>query len=473
MAVEAGDIKRLIVTMPPQHGKSELTSWHFPAWMLGHHPDWPIILASYEQDFASQWGGRARDTFDEFAPELWGLTTRQDSSSKSRWEVYGHMGGMRSVGAAGSITGKSARLFLIDDPFKGPDDARNTERQEAVMEWYRTVVYTRLHPMGALILIQTRWDEGDLAGRLLADSESGEGDYFHHVNLPAIAMEPDPDQGVPEDPMGRLPGVALWRERYDEEYLKRVERLEGPYNWASLYQQRPIPLEGGLFKRQWLRRYRVIQIGSEVMLELERRDANGQALPVERVSIRACTRFITVDLAASTKETADYTVIAVWYMTPAKDLCLMDLVRVRAEGPDQLTLIQDAHTRYQPSFIGVESVAYQLTAVQTLHRRGLPIRELKPDKDKRARAMVPAARMAAGALLIPYPGSPQAGDWLEAYEREIFRFRGTAKGKQKEQDDQVDVTSYAAEIAAMEEVASTGMPIPVGMGGGSHWRSVG
>lgn len=423
MRVERGEITRLIVTMPPRHGKSETTTVKFPAWYLGRHPDRRVIVASHTGSLAGRFSMRARNDFDQYAPEIWGLRVQPDVAAMHRWDVLNPKappgqppGGLLSAGIGGPITGQGGHLAIIDDPFKDAEQANSKVQREAVWDWYRFVLRTRLMPGGAVVLVLTRWHEDDLAGRLLQAAKDDPGaDQWTVLNLPALAED--------NDPMGRAPGDALWPEQYGREALEATRASVGPYVWAALYQQRPQPAGGGLFKRE---RFRYYHIERDILM-LQRPDG------VHAVQLADCLRFSTVDLAASTKESADYTVIATWAVTPNRDLVLLDLVRARMEGPDQVPMLRQVWERWQPGFFGIESVAYQLTLIQAAVRAGLPARELKADRDKVSRALPAAARVEAGAVYFR-AGAP----WLGALEDELLTFPTGAN------DDQVDVLSYAA-----------------------------
>jgi predicted phage terminase large subunit-like protein len=246
MRIARGDLLRLMVNLPPRHGKSELISRYFPAWYLGTFPDRRVILCSYEADFAAQWGRRARDVLEEF-----GLLFRdrvrvdQTSSAADRWDFKGHQGGMITAGVRGPITGKGADVLIIDDPVKNAEEAASPTYREAAWEWYKSTAYTRLEPGGAIILIQTRWHEEDLSGKLLEEMHQEGGEQWEIINLPALA-----EAG---DPLGRQPGEALWPVRFPQEVLERKKIAVGSYFWAALYQGKPAPPGGNLFKREWFR----------------------------------------------------------------------------------------------------------------------------------------------------------------------------------------------------------------------------
>lgn len=242
--VAAGNLKRLMIYMPPRHGKSQLTSQYFPAWYLGHHPDNRVILTSYEADFAASWGWKARNTFEEFAPEIFGHSVRSDSSARNRWDIVGHPGGMNTAGVGGAITGKGADLLIIDDPVKNAEDANSELKRDKAWDWYQSTAYTRLEPEAAIILIMTRWHQEDLGGLLLKEMDAG-GEGWEILEFPAIAEE--------DDILKRKVGDPLWKERYPTESLNRIQGTLSAYWWAAMYQQSPYSRTGGMFKRQdWI-----------------------------------------------------------------------------------------------------------------------------------------------------------------------------------------------------------------------------
>jgi predicted phage terminase large subunit-like protein len=410
--VAAGNIRHLMIFMPPRHGKSELTSKYFPAWYLGLNPDKRVILTSYEADYAATWGYRARNILLEYG-HLFGVKVSPESSARNRWDIEGHLGGMSTAGVGGAITGKGAHLLIIDDPVKNDEQANSKTYRDKAAEWYKSTAYTRLEPGGAIIIIQTRWHEDDLSGRLLKE----EPDKWTVINLPALAEA--------DDQLGRLPGEALFPRRYPVESLSEIKQTVGSYWFSSLYQQRPQIEEGAIFKRQYFKYFEATQDG--FVLHSGNID--------KKVSRSACKVFQTCDPAASTKDTADYFVLATWAQTPDMDLLLLDVNRTRLEGPEQVKLFKSEFSKWQPTFQAVETVAAGKILYQMLVREGLPVKELKPDKDKVTRALPAAARMEAGTIYLKR-GAP----WLVDYEDELTSF---PKGAH---DDQVDVTSYAVQM---------------------------
>jgi predicted phage terminase large subunit-like protein len=236
-AVERGEIDRLMIFMPPRHGKSELASKRFPAWCLGRRPERQIIAASYNSDLANDFGRNVRNLVaePEFGQVFHGVTLAPDSQAANRMNTN-HGGTYVAAGVGTAVTGRGAHIALIDDPFKDREEADSERRRELVWDWYRSTLYTRLMPGGAIVLIQTRWHEDDLAGRLLQQ----ERDQWDVLELPALNAH----------------GEALWPEWYDVPALQRIKDTIGPREWSALYQQRPQPDEGTYFQRDWFQEWK-------------------------------------------------------------------------------------------------------------------------------------------------------------------------------------------------------------------------
>lgn len=237
-AVARGEIKRLMICMPPRHGKSELASRRFPAWFLGRNAGKQVIAASYNSDLANDFGREVRNIVA--APEFQSLFKThlaQDSKAANRWHT--DAGGMYvAAGVGTAITGRGADILLIDDPFKDRKEADSEIQRKTVWDWYTSTAYTRLMPGGAVVVINTRWHDDDLSGRLLAEQETG-GDKWEVLSLPAI------DQA----------GSALWPDWYPMDRLEQIRSVLPARDWNALYQQNPIPDDGDYFKAAWFGEY--------------------------------------------------------------------------------------------------------------------------------------------------------------------------------------------------------------------------
>lgn len=237
-AVERGEIKRLMIAMPPRHGKSELASRRFPSWFMGRQPGKQIIAASYNSDLANDFGREVRNIVNspEFSA-LFKASLAQDSKAANRWHT--DQGGMYvAAGVGTAITGRGADVLLIDDPFKDRQEADSELQRQRVWDWYTSTAYTRLMPGGAVVVINTRWHDDDLSGRLLLEQESG-GDKWELLSLPAISPQGEP----------------LWPEWYPLDRLEQIKSVLPARDWNALYQQNPIPDDGDYFKSAWFGEY--------------------------------------------------------------------------------------------------------------------------------------------------------------------------------------------------------------------------
>jgi len=272
--VESGEVKRLMLFVPPRHGKSELGSIMFPAHYLGRHPEKEIITASYSADLAQDFGYKTRNLVNtQEYQELFKTKLRDDSKSKAKW-LTNEGGGYTAVGVGGAITGRGADLLIIDDPIKNREEAESLTIREKVWSWYTSTAYTRLEKGGAVILILTRWHKDDLAGRLLEAQENG-GDKWEVVKFPAIATH---------DELFRKQGDPLWEDKYDLPALEQIKNTVGVYDWSALYQQEPVSSETQEFKQDFWQ-YRTM----------------------EEVSGLSTRNSLTIDTAISQKASADNT----------------------------------------------------------------------------------------------------------------------------------------------------------------------
>lgn len=233
-AVERGEVKRLMICMPPRHGKSELASRRFPAWYIGRNPGKQIVAASYNSELATDFGREVRNIVasDEFK-RLFDVKLSADSQAADCWHT--DAGGIYvAAGVGTALTGRGADVLLIDDPFKDRQEADSEITRKRVWDWYTSVAYTRLMPGASLVLINTRWHDDDLAGRILENKS----EEWTVLSLPALTN-----------------GVALWPEWYPAERLQQIKATIGDREWSALYQQEPAPDEGDFFRRDWFGEY--------------------------------------------------------------------------------------------------------------------------------------------------------------------------------------------------------------------------
>lgn len=249
--VASGELKKVLINVPPQHGKSQLSSRHFPAYMLGKNKDLKIALCSYQSDHARAFNRDVqRIITDPFYNRVFpetkisgkNVTSSEDyRRTMDYFEVVDSGGFMKTTGVGGPLTGTSVDLGIIDDPFKDRAEAESEKIREKVWNWYTDVFKTRLHNDSQQVLLFTRWHEDDLAGKILED-EPGEWTVIKYRGLR------EPNDNTPDDP--REVGEALWPEKHSRERLEKVKE-KNPRTFASLYQQRPAPLEGSILKRDF------------------------------------------------------------------------------------------------------------------------------------------------------------------------------------------------------------------------------
>ncbi len=409
MAVERGEISRLIIEMPPRHGKSETTTIKFPAWYLGRHPDRRIIIASHTASLAARFSMRARNDFAQFAPEIWDLEVDHNVSAMYRWDVLNKKdesgsppGGVLAAGIGGPITGQGAHLAIIDDPVKDAEATNSKLQRDAVWDWYRFVLRTRLFPGAAVILVLTRWHEDDLAGRLLKQSsEDPAADQWEVLRLPAIAEE--------SDPMGREPGGALWPEQYDETVLAATKASVGSYVWSALYQQSPQPPQGQIFKRDWWNFYRQAPFPFDEIIQ-------------------------SWDMAFKGTDASDFVVGQVWGRKKA-DKYLLDQVRARIDFPATIQAVKTLSAKWPQAHAKlVEDKANGPAVIDTLKREISGLIAIEPQGSKEARANAVSPQIESGNVYIP---DPSIAPWIHDFIEECAAFPKGAN------DDQVDAMTQA------------------------------
>ena len=411
--VKNGKSPRLFISMPPRHSKSETMTKKYPAWVIGNNPDFEIIIASYSMDLARDFGKIARDTYREHSKSGTGIFNTvidRDKSAGDNWGILEHRGAVVSTGVGGSATGKGAHIAIIDDPFKNREDANSRLQRDKVWAWYQSTIRTRLAPGGGIIIIQTRWHEDDLVGRIVKEMENGTGETFESIVLPAIAEK--------NDILGRKIGEPLWEERYGIDELENIKKAIGSREFSALYQQKPQVEDGGLFKRQY---FKYFDIKNDFII------ANDK-----NVNIKDCFYFQTIDTAMSTHKNNDFTAVATFVCDREWNLYLVDLMLERLEVPDQWNVIKQYRHKYNLRFQAIESKSSGIGIMQQAKREGMPLKELKADTDKMTRALNISVMFENGKVFF----NKNLEKLLEL-EEQLLKFPNATH------DDAVDVFSYA------------------------------
>jgi predicted phage terminase large subunit-like protein len=336
-AVERGEIKRLMVFMPPGSAKSTYGSVLFPSWYMGRNKNKSVIAGSHNGELAERFGRKVRNYVDgsEFNA-VFGFGLADDNKAAARWETT-EGGEYFAVGVGGSVTGRRADLGIIDDPVKGREEADSETIREKVWEWYKADFFTRLKPNAAIVLIQTRWHEDDLAGKLLKDAQEG-GEQWEVVSLPMEAEE--------GDPLGREPGEMLWAEWFTPEMIAQAKR--DPRNWLALYQQKPRPDGGGVFKREWVMYY-----------EGTPQDVSGST-----------NRYLLVDAANGKRLTNDYTSMWVVGLGGDGNYYVLDMVRDRLSLPERAAAVMRLHRKWKPKQVRYERYGMMADVQHIKHLQG-------------------------------------------------------------------------------------------------------
>lgn len=238
-----------MIFMPPRHGKSDLATQKYPAWILGKNPDFPIIVSSYSQDLATLFGQNTRDIMDSANYQsIFDTRLRTDTKSKANW-MTDERGGYLAVGVGGSITGKGFKIGIVDDPFKNREEADSDVTRESVWKWWVSTFLTREEGNSAIVVILTRWHEDDLAARILKQSKESQenGEPFDKWEILQYKALADHDEKY------RKANEPLWPEKFSYDRLMKKKSAIGPYEWSSLYQQTPVDEESQEFKREWFK----------------------------------------------------------------------------------------------------------------------------------------------------------------------------------------------------------------------------
>lgn len=430
--VATGELSRLMLFVPPQEGKSTRTACWYPFWRIVSDPSLRIAIVSYSQGKAARWGKWIRRMI-EAHPEL-GVELMPGSRAADRFETTAG-GRILSVGIEGGITGEPVDELIIDDPVRGRAEAESATYRETAWEWWESNAMTRASSRFKVILMMTRWHADDLAGRLLKE-EPGEWSVLRIPALREDLQGPVPrghDGASVYSPEGELISV----QQREVGWFRKLKDLRSQYVWLSVYAQSPVAIAGNLFRKEdfryWyrLRPQKGVHDGmSGYKFALDKFDGNV-------MYAGNLTRFITIDLAASTKTSADWTVAAAWGISPDGLLFLLDLARKRVQEADHFGLVRPLAAAWNIRTVYVEKGFIGTTLVIEATRAGLGVKPLTPDKDKITRALPAVDKVRQGKVFLP-----QGVEWIGDYLAEMGEF------PQGSHDDVVDVTSYAVRVMA-------------------------
>ena len=365
--LQTGELKRLIINMPPRHTKSEFASYFLPAWMIGNNPRLKIIQATHTAELAVRFGRKAKTLIDspEYQ-EVFQTRLREDSKAAGRWETE-KGGEYFAVGVEGAVTGRGADLLIIDDPHSEQDVNSPTAFDKAY-EWYTSGPRQRLQPGGRIVLVMTRWSTKDLTAQLLKAQQDEKADKWEVVEFPAILPSNEP----------------VWPEYWSIEDLEAVKASAGIAKWNAQYMQNPTAEEGALLKRDWWK------------------DWEEDYIPALNHVIQS------YDTAFTKKETGDYSAITTWgVFYPNEDsppnLILVDAVKGRYEFPELRRVALEQYNYWKPETVIVEAKASGLPLTHELRQMGIPVVNFTPSKgnDKHTRVNAVSPMFEAGQIWAP------------------------------------------------------------------------
>ena len=412
MQVAKGECKRLMIITPPRHGKSETTSIQFPAWFLGNNPQEQIIACSYSADLATTFSEATRRIVQSPKYQrLWNYQLEKDTSRK--WMISGKENNRPSyiaAGVGGPITGEGASCILIDDPLKNMEEANSQTMRDKIWDWYTSTAYTRLHPGGSIVLIQTRWHHDDLAGRLLKMSQTNpDADQWEVLHLPAIDSQ----------------GNALWEERYSLPVLESIRESIGTRTFNALYQGAPSTDEGNLIKREWWRFY----------------DQAPEGITIQ-----------SWDTAFKTGQENDYSVC--WTLRHTDTgIHAIDMIRGKWEYPSMRKMAIAHYEQHRPDIVLIEDHASGQTLIQDLRvNTNIPIKAIRVDRDKLSRVNAITNLIEGGRVLLPSDAS-----WTPTAIEECASFPSG------EHDDIVDALSQGLAHLNRYDIATDTAPTTEGL----------
>lgn len=421
--VEKGHIPRLIVCMPPRHGKSELISRRFIPWLMGKDPYRNVIFATYNEDFAKDFGADCRNimSLPQYKHIFPQYSFRKGGASKSR--IQAGAGGMSVfVGRGGSITGRGGDFVILDDPIKDSLEAGSPTLREQLWQWFTQVLMTRLMTASAsIVIVQTRWHEDDLIGRLTDPTNphytAEEAAKWKIINLPALAEE--------DDPLGREPGELLWPERFDTEFMEAQRRLDSR-GFTALYQQRPTPEDGDLFARENLVFYKKEDKPKNLRIYA----ASDHAVGVDKTRNDAsCLMIVGVD------ENDDIYLLDCWWEKQPSDKVVTAMIDLIRRWKPLIWWAEKGHIS--------KSIGPFLKKRMAEERVYCRIEEVTPVANKVQRAQSILGRMAMKKVLLP-----KTAHWTQKAVDELLKFPNSRH------DDFVDTIAWVG--LGLERIATPG-----------------
>ena len=445
-----GEIPRLMVFMPPRHGKSQLVSRCLPAYILGKNPDVSIIATSYAAELAQMMNRdvqrimESREYAHLFPESSLGEENVRTISGKylrnsDLFEIVGHRGIYRCAGVGGSITGHGGQYIIIDDPIKNLEEAHSVTYRERLWGWYTSTLYTRLqgNPSGILLTV-TRWHEDDLAGRLLTQAKADpEADQWTVISYPAVK------EGEPDEFDTRQEGEALWEERYPVKRLKAIKASTTPAIWASLYQQGPAPMTGSIYKQNWWRFWYPTNFAPPRPVTVKMEDGTIFICPQVELPLLKIGdgNIYTQSWDLTFKDTASSAYVAgqVWLRIKANSF-LLDQIRQKASFPLTVSMLRDFCKKWPMSQTKLVEEKANGAAVLSVLQSEIPgLYPVNPQGGKEARAHASSHVVCSGNIYLPHP---DLFPWVKDFIEETRTFPNGAFKDQVDSMTQYLIHSY-------------------------------
>jgi predicted phage terminase large subunit-like protein len=400
--VASGELKRLIINMPPRHTKSEFASFLFPAWFLGKFPEKKIIQTAHTAELATGFGRKVRNLVNSADyQEVFKTKLSSDSKAAGRWNTS-KGGDYFAIGVGGAVTGKGADILIIDDPHSEQEAMQgNPEIYDRVYEWYSSGPRQRLQPGGSIIIVMTRWSKRDLTGQIIQNSIKRDGDQWETIEFPALLPSGNP----------------LWPEFWSQKELEAIKAEIPVGKWEAQYQQNPTSEEDAIIKREYWKIW-------------------------EKDTPPQCDYLIqSWDTAFEKNSRADYSACTTWGVFEHPDtngvlvtnIILLDSFKQRMEFPELKRKAYDLYQEWKPDSLIIEKKAAGAPLIYELRQMGIPLSEYTPSRgsDKIARVNAISDLFSSGYVWCPDTR------WAEEVMEECAAFPNG------EHDDTVDSTSQA------------------------------
>ncbi len=446
--VENGQNRMLAVSMPPRSGKSTLISKYGPAWLLRRHPEWSIVTSSHDGNLVAGWATAARRII-EARPDL-GIQLARDGGAGSHWNTV-EGGGLFSVSVRGALTGRGARVLVIDDPVANFVDAHSLNARQTLWDWWLSVAFTRLEAPYLVLVVMTRWHEDDFVGRLFSPDYEGDPSKWERISLPAISDRED-------DALGRPLGEPLLSPLMEETRNQALDRIEdtkravGTYTFSAMYQQRPAPAKGAIFDSGWWRFW---------TMDPDKETEDGKVVYLDPSSLTRGKWLDSWDASFKSTEpgTGGWVVGQRWVRHQANRYLISQkrgrwsftqtIAQMNAWAvPDDPVHSPCGHLVHERL---IEERANGAAIIDVLKEKISGLKPINPTISKEARARAVTPECESGNVYLPHPSDP-GNEWLADFLSEMRNFPHDAS------DDQVDTLTQA--LSGLRDSGRGGVTVP-------------